>query len=157
MLVALSVAVTACDEKKPDSRYVLKEVIDVQGTCSEDHVRLRDNYAGQIVRWQAVDTGKVSTYGFLFKKEGDLAQILDEVTHPTVYHTPESLSFLEINIDTDQPKWVLHGVSDRGGESSDSPISGYDSTCELEVVKRGMEIRMPGEPHGAPKTLPPHG
>ena len=54
-LVALSVAVTACDEKKSDSQYVLKEVIDVRGTCSEDHVRQSDNYAGQIVRWQAVD------------------------------------------------------------------------------------------------------
>lgn len=155
MLVALSVVVTACDEKKPESQSALKEVIDVQGTCSEDHVKLRDNYAGQIVRWQAVDTGKVSTYGFLFK-EGDLAQhILDEVIHPTVYHTPESLSFLEIDVDTDQPKWVLHGVSDRGSEDSDSPTSGYDSTCDVEVVKRGMEIRMPGVPHkGATPELP---
>lgn len=129
---------------------MLKEVIDVQGTCSEDHVKQRDDYAGQIVRWQAVDTGKVSTYGFLFKK-GDAAQhILDEVTHPTVYHTPETLSFLEIGIDTDQPKWVLHGISNRGGESSDSLISGYNSTCDLEVIKRGMEIRIPGIPQSAP-------
>jgi hypothetical protein len=158
MLVVLSIAITACDESKPKSQYALKEVIDVQGTCSEDHVKLRDNYAGQIVRWQAVDTGEVSTYGFL-SKEGDLAQhVIDEVTHPTVYHTPEMISFLEIDIDTNQPKWVLHGVSDRGGESSDSLISGYDSTCELEVVKRGMEIRTPGMPHqGAPRTPPPHG
>jgi hypothetical protein len=39
---------------------VLKEVIDIQGTCSEDHVGQRDDYAGEIVRWQAVDTGKKS-------------------------------------------------------------------------------------------------
>ena len=142
LLVALSVAITACDEKKPERQYVLKEVIDVQGTCSEDHVGQRDNYAGQIVRWQAVDTGKTSTYGFVFKT-GDFSQhILDEVTHPTVYHTPEQISFLEIGIDTDQPKWVLHGVSDREEDPSE-PIRGYDSTCDLEVVKRGMEIRIP--------------
>ncbi len=146
MLVALSVAITACDEKKPESQNVLKEVIDVQGACSEDHVKQRDDYAGQIVRWQAVDTGKVLTYGFL-AKEGDLVQrALDEVTHPNVYHTPEMISFLEINIDTSQPKWVLHGVSNRG-ESSDGRISGYNSTCDLTVVKRGMEIRVPGISH----------
>jgi hypothetical protein len=99
LLVALSVAITACDEEKPANRDVLKEVIDVQGMCSEDHVGQRDNYAGQIVRWQAIDTGKVSTYGFL-SRTGDLAQhVLDEVTHPHVYHTPEMISFLEINID----------------------------------------------------------
>lgn len=152
-LVALSVVITACDEKKSESNYLLKEVIDVQGTCSEDHVGQRDNYAGQIVRWQALDTGKISTYGFVFRT-GDLNQhVIDEVTHPTVYHTPERLSFLEIDIDTDLPKWVLHGVSDREKDPSE-PISGYNSTCDLEVVKRGMEIRIPGMPQGAP---PPHG
>jgi hypothetical protein len=50
-LVALLISITACDEKKAETKYVLKEVIDVQGTCSEDHVGRRDNYAGQIVRW----------------------------------------------------------------------------------------------------------
>jgi hypothetical protein len=68
--------------------------------------------------------------------------ILDEVNHPTVYRTPRQLSFLEIDIDTDQPKWTLHGVSD-GGESPEDAIQGYNSTCELEVLKRGTEIRLP--------------
>jgi hypothetical protein len=152
VLVVLSAAIAACNEKKPEKPYVLKEVIDVEGTCSEDHVKQHDDYAGQIVRWQAVDTRKVLTYGFLSKK-GDVAQhILDEVTHPTVYHTPETLSFFEINIDTDQPKWVLHGVSNRGGGESSDLVSGYNSTCDLEVIKRGMEIRMPG----VPQSEPPH-
>jgi hypothetical protein len=115
ILFALSIAITACDEKKSESQYVLKEVIDVQGTCAEDHVGQRDSYAGQVVRWQAA-TGQVLTNGFVFK-QGDLAQhARDVVDHPTVYHTPESLSFLEIDIDTNQPKWVIHGVSDRGAE-----------------------------------------
>jgi hypothetical protein len=65
--------------------------------------------------------------------------MIDEVTHPTAYHTPQSLQFLGIDIDTDQPKWVLHGVSDRG-EDPGEPIRGYDSTCDLDVVKRGMEL-----------------
>jgi hypothetical protein len=156
LLVAFSVAITACGEKEAKKPYVLKEVIDVQGMCSEDHVGQRDNYAGQIVRWESVDTGKIFTYGFL-AKTGDLAQhILEEVTHSTVYHTPESLSFLEIDIDTSQPKWVLHGVSDRGENSSEGRTSGYNSTCDLEVVRRGMDIRIPGVSQSAPKTLPLH-
>jgi hypothetical protein len=95
-------------------------------------------------------TVKISTYGFLYKK-GNLADhILDEVNHPFVYHTPQQLSFLEIDIDTGQPKWTLHGVSDRG-ESPDDPIQGYNSTCDLEVVKRGMEIQPPMNPAGVVK------
>jgi hypothetical protein len=138
LLVALSIAITACDEEKPKNHYVLKEVVDVQGTCSEDHVGQRDEYAGQIVRWQTVETGEVLTYGFVVKKGDFVQQTFDEVTHPTAYHTPENLQFSEIDIDTDQPKWVLHGVSNRGEEGE--PIKGYDSTCDLDVVKRGMEL-----------------
>jgi hypothetical protein len=133
-------SLAACDEEKPEN--VLKEAIDVEGTCSEDHVKQRDDYSGQIVRWQSVKTGKILTYGFLFKKGSVTDHILDEVNHPTVYHTPRQLSFLEIDIDTDQPKWTLHGVSDRG-ETPEDAIQGYNSTCELEVVKRGTEIRLP--------------
>jgi hypothetical protein len=141
-------SLVACDETKPEN--VLKEAIDVRGTCSEDHVRQRDEYDGQIVRWQMADTGKILTYGFLFKK-GNLAdQIRDEVTNPYVYHTPRQISFLEIEVDTDQPKWTLHGVSDRG-ESPEDAIQGYNSTCDLEVIKRGMEIRLPMDLAGAVK------
>src|ERR1700676_4977286 len=59
-------SLAACDEENP--KNVLKEAIDVQGSCSEDHVGQRDDYAGQIVRWQMADTGKSFRYGFLFKK-----------------------------------------------------------------------------------------
>jgi hypothetical protein len=79
------------------------------------------------------------------------------IDHPHVYHTPEIISLLEIDIATDQPKWVLHGVSDRekdDGEDTSSSDIGYNSTCDLEVVKRGMEIHLPGMPQGA---TPPHG
>jgi hypothetical protein len=133
LLAALSTLVSGCDDEKKNP-YVLKEVIKVQGECWENHVGKRDNYSGQIVRWQTVETGEISTYGFLsipFSAE----RTLDEVTHPTVYHMPSVLSFMEIDIDTNQPNWVLHGVSDRGENSQ-----GYDSTCEVEVVKRGMEL-----------------
>jgi hypothetical protein len=141
-------SLAACDEEKP--KNVLKEAIDVQGSCSEDHVGQRDDYAGQIVRWQMADTGKSFRYGFLFKKGNLNDQILDEVTHPYVYHTPLQISFLEINIDTDEPKWTLHGVSDRA-ESPEDSVQGYNSTCDLEVVKRGMEIRLPMNLVGATK------
>jgi hypothetical protein len=147
LLSVLSISIAGCGEEKPNTRFLLKEVIDVEGTCWEDHVGQHDSYGGQIVRWQSTETGKISTYGFLAKR-GDFAQhILDEVTHPTVYHTPMRLAFLEISIDTNQPKWVLHGLSDRGAEGE--PIKGYNSTCNIEVVKRGMEIRVPGAAQNA--------
>jgi hypothetical protein len=65
--VVSSIAMMGCDEDKPKYHHVLNEVIDVQGMCCENHVGRRDNYAGQIVRWQTVETGKVSTYGFVSK------------------------------------------------------------------------------------------
>jgi hypothetical protein len=131
-LVLHSLLVAGCDDGKPKEQQTLKEVIDVQGTCWEVHVGQRDSYAGQIVRWQ-VD-GKILTYGFVsipFSAE----RAIDEATHPTVYHTPPMVSFEEIEMDTDQPRWVLKGVSDRGENSQ-----GYDAMCELEVVKRGTKL-----------------
>jgi hypothetical protein len=147
MALPAVLSLAACGKTEP--KNVLKEAIDVQGTCSEDHVGQRDEYAGQIVRWQIADTGKIVTYGFLFKKGKLTDQIRDEVDHPYVYHTPRQISFLEINIDTGQPRWTLRGVSDRG-ESSEDAIQGYNSTCDLDVVKRGMEIRLPMDLAGAP-------
>jgi hypothetical protein len=141
-LFALSVISTSCSEEKAENHHVLKEVIDVRGSCWEDHVGQRDSYAGQIVRWQATDTGKVLTYGFLFKEGNQFDQALEEAQHPTAYHTPQTLKFVPIQIDTDQPKWVLHGISQRG-EDSDGQATGYDSTCNLDVIGRGTEIRPP--------------
>jgi hypothetical protein len=43
MLLAFSVTIASCDEKKPENNYVLKEVIDVQGNCWEDHVGQHDS------------------------------------------------------------------------------------------------------------------
>ena len=117
-VIVLATAIAGCDEEKP--KFTLKEVIDVQGVCSEDHVGRQEHYAGQIVRWQSVETGAISTYGFLSKPfSADAA--LEEATQATAYHTPTMISLLKIDIDTSQPKWVLHGVSDRG-ETDD----GYD-------------------------------
>jgi hypothetical protein len=131
VLIIVATTVVSCDEETPENHYELKEVIDVQGTCAEDHVGRSDHYAGQIVRWRTVETGTISTYGFLEKPfSGENA--FDEATHPTAYHTPLMMSFLNIDEDTSQPKWLLHGVS--GGLDS---RDGYASTCEVEVVKRG--------------------
>jgi hypothetical protein len=77
-------------------------------------------------------------------------QILDEVNHPYVYHTPREISFFEIGVDTDQPRWPLHGVSVRG-ESPEDSVQGCNSTCDLGVVKRGMEIRLQVDLAGAIK------
>jgi hypothetical protein len=135
-LAALSQLVSGCDEEKKKDHFSLKEVIEVQGVCWEDHVGKRDTYGGQIVRWQIVETGKILTYGSLFPPLSDQpARSLDEVTHPTSYHTPFGVSFVGLDVDTDQPICVIHGVSDRGEDSQ-----GYDSTCNLEVVKRGTKL-----------------
>ena len=133
----LSIALMGCDDSKSKPKHVLREVIDVQGTCLENHVGKKDNYAGQIVRWEAVDTGKISTYGFV-SLPFSTDRIIEEATHATAYHTPFMISFEEIGIDTSQPKWTVHGVSSRGEKSQ-----GYDSTCELEVMKRGTELSDP--------------
>ena len=43
-VMALTAMMGACDEEKP--KNILKEAIDVEGTCAEDHVGRRDDYAG---------------------------------------------------------------------------------------------------------------
>jgi hypothetical protein len=139
-------SLAGCEEEKP--KNVLVEAIDVQGTCAEDHVGQHDDYAGQIVRWRMADSGKIVAYGFLFKRGDLIDQIKEEVDHPYVYHTPRQISFFEISADTSPPKWTLHGVSDRG-EGPDDAVQGYNSTCDLEVIKRGMEIRLPMDLAGA--------
>jgi hypothetical protein len=112
----LAFSITACDDDKLKDHHVLLEVIDVQGPCWENHVGRRDKYYGHIVRWKTVETDKISTYGFV-SMEFSAERALDEATHPTVYHMPSMVSFTEIDVDTNQPKWVLHGVSDRGEDS----------------------------------------
>jgi len=131
----------ACSDKpKPEHHYTLLEVIDVKGTCSEDHVRQSDGYAGQIVRWRDDETKQVATYGSV-TNTGDMIQRIEEkVKHPTVYQTPFMIDFSDIQTDTTQPKWMLHGVSDSDHGKEEDYESGYDSTCELVVVKRGREL-----------------
>jgi hypothetical protein len=139
IFAALSLLLS-CSEEKPKSSYILEEVIDVKGTCSENHVGQSDVYSGQIVRWKTIETGEITTYGFV-TQDGEITQrIIDEAKQPTAYHTPFMISFTEIRMDTNQPKLVLHGVSKRAGESR-----GYDSTCGVEVVKRGTELSGLGE------------
>jgi len=140
ILVGVSVATMIVTHSDSDAQttkgeYKLKEFIDLQGECWENHVGQHAKYAGQIVRYQSVETGKISTYGFLFRP-WSAEQAIYETTHPTVYHTAAIMEFPEIGIGTDQPKWVIHGVSDRGEN-----VQGYDSTCNVDVVKRGMELR----------------
>ncbi len=151
LFTSLSLYLTACGDKaKSQHHYTLLEVIDVKGTCYEDHVRKPDGYAGQIVRWRDEQTKQVATYGSV-TNTGDWSQrIFDEVQHPTVYQTPFMIYFWDIRIDTSQTKWSLHGVSepDRGNGESLSFESGYDSTCDLVVVKRGREL-----PYGAKSSL----
>jgi hypothetical protein len=139
----LSTSTTKSDDKP---KSALLEVIDVQGVCWEDHVGKRDNYAGQIVRWQKLDTKQITAYGFV-NNGFSVERSLDEAKHPTTYHTPFMIELTNIDVDTDQPKWEVHGVSDHGANQQ-----GYDSTCQLDVVKRGDKVsEMLLAPTGNPK------
>jgi hypothetical protein len=126
----------ACNNK-PERHYTLLEVIDVKGTCYEDHVRKADGYAGQIVRWQNDETKQVSTYGHVTNTRNLVNRVSDEADHPTVYHTPFIVVFSDVPLDTNQAKWKLHGISVSDREDNDR---GYDSTCELAVIRRGMKL-----------------
>jgi hypothetical protein len=103
LLFVVLAATAGCDDGKPKTHNVLKEAIDIKGTCSEDHVGQRDSYSGQVVRWQTQETGKISAYGFVWN---GTKNILDEVQHPTKYHPPWQIEFSQIDIDTDQQHWV---------------------------------------------------
>jgi hypothetical protein len=79
----------------------------------EKDVHRPDDYTGQIVRWQIDETKKISTSGSVtnvnaFRRD----RMRDEVTHPSVYRTPSYIQFTDIRIDTNQPQWTLHGVSE---------------------------------------------
>ncbi len=141
----------ACDDNRPKEHHTLLEVINVKGACYEDHVRQPADYAGQIVRWQTDETKIISTYGFV-SQSWTAAQAMDEAVHPSVYHTPIIVQLMEIDIDTNAPQWTIHGVSDRGENEH-----GYNSTCELDVTKRGKELNDPfrGQEAG-PKQLRLH-
>lgn len=147
LFASLPFALMACSDKpKPQPHYTLLEVIDVKGTCHEDHVHQSDGYAGQIVRWRNDETKQIATYGSV-TNTGDLIQRdFDEVKHPTVYQTPYMVDFSDIRIDTNQPKWLLHGISDADRGKGEDYESGYDSTCELAVMKRGTELHPASTP-----------
>ena len=145
-VAAMTVSRSDSDAQTTKGEYKLIEAIDVQGECWEDRVGQHDKYAGQIVRYQSIETGKISTYGFLFRP-WSAEQAMDEVAHPTVYHTAAIMEFDDLDIDTNQPKWAIHGVS-----NSRENAPGLNSTCNVDVVKRGMEVMS-----APPNSLTPRG
>lgn len=141
LMVIAAALLSGCDDSKPPSKYILKEVIDVGGLCWENHVGKKDRYIGQVVRWQDVDTKEISIYGFL-SRPFVVERVLEEVKNQTVYHLPFMISFKTIDADTSEAHWIIHGVSDYGENTQ-----GYDSTCEVDVTKRGTsaaDIHAPG-------------
>jgi len=73
----------------------------------------------------------ITSYGYVTLIDW-LKISMDESTHPTVYHAPFLVEFINIEADTSGVHWTMHGVSSRGENEH-----GYDSTCEFDVVKRG--------------------
>ena len=134
-LILAAIALTACSNEETKSPWVLKEAIRIKGTCSEDHVSRPDSYAGQVVRWQIAGTGEVSTYGSVSIMRMQ-QHTMAEVMQPNAYHPPFMISFQQIEVDTSQPRWVLHGLSERGEDGS----KGYYSTCNVEVVERSNKL-----------------
>ena len=144
LFASLSFIASCAGNPKPEHHNTLLEVIDVTGTCHEDHTNQWDGYAGQIVRWRDDETKQVLTYGSVMNTSemnpnGMARRALDEASHPNAYQTPDSIDFSDIRLDTNQPKWTLHGISDSRSNGTDFE-SGYNSTCELSVTKRGKEL-----------------
>jgi hypothetical protein len=121
-----------------EPHFTMVEIIEVKGSCFEDHVRRSDSYSGQIIRWQVDETREVSTFGHVTRASSDSVPLI-QAQHP--YYAPPVVDFRDIEIDTGLPKWTLHGVSsseqdeDEGMDNHEHGF-GYDSTCELEVVGR---------------------
>jgi hypothetical protein len=135
-----ALVLTSCDADKPQNHEQLKEVIDVQGTCAGDQAAA-DHYSGKIYRWQKAETGKVAAYGVLFKTPNS-ASDANEGPQPADRRTPRKVSFAQIDIDTDQPRWTLRGVSDSSDVAGaiQQPLKRDDTACEVEVVSRSAGI-----------------
>lgn len=141
LFTSLALALMACGDKtKPQHHSTLLEVIDVNGPVVKITRGCQTDMPEEIVRWRDDETMEIATYGSV-TNTGDLIQrTLDKAKHPTAYQTLFVIDFLDIQIDTNQAKWTLHGVSDSiRGEGPDIE-SGYDSTCKLVVTKRGKEL-----------------
>ena len=143
-----ALVLVACGNDPPKTHNTLLEVISLKGTCKEDHATKPGEYAGTIVRWRSDDSGAVSTYGFVMLPFAT-DQLLYDVQHPTEYQPPDRISFADIRQDTTQNHLTLHGISDGRGKDENDPGIGYNSTCELDVTKRGMEL-----PDSKPTTKP---
>jgi hypothetical protein len=132
-------SLVSCDADKPQDHDQLKEVIDVQGSCSANQLGsigsdgAIDNYAGKIYRWQTGQTRKIVVYGVLFKTNDSVERSGDT---PAVV---QKVSFAKIDIDTAQPRWTLHGVSDIS-DNSQEPPKGQDIVCEVAVTNRRTEF-----------------
>jgi hypothetical protein len=126
LLAATPHLVARCADEKPKNHYTLKEAIDVEGTCWENHMGQKDKYAGQIVRWETVETRQVMTYGFVsfsFEPKSLAERAFDEATHPTVYHTPSMIEFKMIDIDTRCGLALVRGAASASARSASIPVA----------------------------------
>lgn len=131
-VVFLSVmAVSGCDEQKPKKQHTLLEIIRVQASCFEDHVRLADTYAGQIVRWKSITSGEVTIYGYVNNTKDPVQRALALLEKPNSYQTPSVVEFQIVEADTNQASWSQPGISNFG----EGKLR-YASTCQIEVMGR---------------------
>ncbi len=140
-LAAICIAAIICgcqrETQRPPTNTVL-EVLELKGACKEDHVSQWTSYDGDIVRSRSNETGKVATYGFVRISEGIPTLFRAELKHWTTYYPPEIISFEKLATNTTLRHFTIHGVSMRLNEEHDH---GYDSTCEMDVVKRGKTLQ----------------
>jgi hypothetical protein len=139
----------ACDEKKEakdDSK--LLEVIELHGTCKEDHATVAGDYDATVMRYETQEEGqapRILTYGFAQSTRDFVKDTMEELKNggqnAGKYYPPFSIDLFNITLDTSQSHWVLHGMS-----SADEGQTAYAATCDLTVVKRGMEIPKPKIP-----------
>ena len=144
-VLTVLLALAGCDSEPAPKKYTLLEVIHLTGSCHEDHANTGGDYSGYVVRYRVEDNGEISTYGSVTASD-PVTNAIRAAKDPTKYQPPFMVTFDDIRVDTRQPRWTLHGVSDSRGDID----SGYASTCELDVQDRGTEL--PPILNSAPKA-----
>lgn len=133
-LALLSGCLMGC-EQKPKVHYTLIEVVEVAGTCKEDHANQSGKYAGFIETNRNDTTGKIERFGYVSLPLSDQIHIAD---NPGTYTPPDSITFFGNMGDLSGADLTLHGISSKLDDKGEDEFgAGYASTCDLTVTRRG--------------------
>jgi hypothetical protein len=136
ILLALVLAILGCREERAKDKYEFIELLRVEGTCYENHVRQPATYVGELVHWRNITKQRDRRYGHVKRSGSVVADTLQEIRNPTKYFPPFIIEFSDLTArDITGDALNLSGVS-----SHDDQGKGYESTCNLRVVTRSNEL-----------------